>query len=154
MGAKIKELGYQELNHPLKEWVFISSEKIIDNEKGNIRHIVKASSTAFTTFGEAYFTEINFNERKGWKKHLKMTLNLITCYGEVLFYFVHPQSGEIFKIMISSKNNIRLTVRPGIWFCFEGVGISSNLVLNIASIAHDPSESENRPLDFYFGEQE
>jgi dTDP-4-dehydrorhamnose 3,5-epimerase len=41
----------------------------------------------------------------------------------------------------------RLTVPPGLWMAFGGVGEGLNLLLNLASIEHDPTEADSRPLD-------
>ena len=55
----------------------------IENPKGDIFHAMKASDTGFSGFGEAYFSTVNKSDIKGWKKHTKMTLNLIVVMGEV-----------------------------------------------------------------------
>jgi dTDP-4-dehydrorhamnose 3,5-epimerase len=40
----------------------------------------------------------------------------------------------------------RITVPPGIWFGFQGLKEPNNLVMNIASITHDPTEVERFEL--------
>ena len=65
--------------------VVLSNEKIIEIENGNIKHILKNDSHGFVGFGEAYFSEINYGSIKAWKKHQKMTLNLVVPYGKVHF---------------------------------------------------------------------
>ena len=44
----------------------------------------------------------------------------------------------------------RLTVPPGIWVAFSGEGPGENIVLNIASIPHDPVEAETLPWELDF----
>jgi len=46
-----------------------------------------------------------------------------------------------------SKNNYqRLTISPNLWVAFKGVSSTYNLILNIASIEHDPEEAINIDL--------
>lgn len=123
--------------------------KRIENAKGDIFHAMKKSDHGFEDFGEAYFTSILFNERKGWKKHTQMTLNLIVPVGSVAFYVHDENIGETKKIIIGEKNYQRLTISPGLWVAFEGVDKTLNLVLNIASIEHDPLEAINQSLDSF-----
>ena len=65
--------------------VILSPLKIIENPLGNIFHVMKSSDLGFMGFNEAYFSTINYNQIKPWKKHLKMTLNLIVPVGEIRF---------------------------------------------------------------------
>ena len=59
--------------------------KQIHNPKGNIFHAMKQCEATFNGFGEAYFSFINQNDIKGWKKHTQMTLNIIVPVGEIEF---------------------------------------------------------------------
>lgn len=124
--------------------VKLNSLKIIDNSKGDIFHVIKSSSDGFSKFGEAYFSEIKFNKIKGWKMHKKMVLNLIVLVGKVKFVVY---DGESFFTTTLSKNNYnRLTIDPNLWVAFKGLSKKSNLILNVASIEHDPTESINKEL--------
>ena len=111
--------------------------------KGDVRHILKKSDESYNGFGEAYFSWILPNEKKGWKFHKKMTMNLVVPVGRVLFQFtkdIEDQS-NLMSTEIGEDNYRLITVKPGLWFSFEGWGESSSLVLNIANIEHDPDES-------------
>lgn len=132
--------------------VFLTSLKIIPNPKGNVFHALKQSDIGYNGFGEAYFSTVNYGEIKGWKKHAKMTLNLIVPAGEIKFvlYDDRPGSttkGNYFEESLSLKNYKRLTVPPGIWMGFQGMDKELNLLLNIANIKHDQIESEKIDLD-------
>ena len=65
--------------------VILTPLKQIPHQKGDIFHAMKKSDIGFDGFGEAYFSTINKGEIKGWKKHTKMTLNLIVPVGEIEF---------------------------------------------------------------------
>ena len=57
--------------------VILTPLKQIYNSKGDIFHAMKKSDKGFNGFGEAYFSTILKGEIKGWKKHTRMTLNII-----------------------------------------------------------------------------
>jgi dTDP-4-dehydrorhamnose 3,5-epimerase len=125
--------------------VILSPLKIIENPLGDVFHGMKSSDSGFTGFNEAYFSTINFNQVKPWKKHLQMTLNLIVPVGEIRFVLYDDRTnsgsnGQFIDISLSKKNYQRLTVPPGIWVSFKGIGNTLNLLLNIANLKHDPQE--------------
>ncbi|RXJ69004.1 dTDP-4-dehydrorhamnose 3,5-epimerase [Halarcobacter ebronensis] len=126
--------------------VILTPLKQIFNPKGDVFHGMKKSDQGFNGFGEAYFSTIHQGDIKGWKKHTSMTLNLVVPFGEVEFVLYNEDSKEFFNIKLSQKNYQRLTVKPNLWMAFRGVG-ENNMLLNIASIEHDPSEAINISLE-------
>jgi dTDP-4-dehydrorhamnose 3,5-epimerase len=127
--------------------IFTSLKKI-ENEKGDIFHVLKKSDSNYISFGEAYFSTINFGIIKGWKKHKKMQCNLIVPSGKVRFRVISLDQ-RYFSFILSKENYGRLMIPPGCWFSFEGLSEDTNLILNIASIEHDPEENENLPLNSF-----
>ena len=118
----------------------------IEHPKGDIFHAMKASDTGFSGFGEAYFSTVNKSDIKGWKKHNEMTLNLIVVTGEI--EFVVYDGGDFFNVKLSKDNYQRLTIKPNLWLAFIGLG-DENILLNLASIEHNPNESESEKLDTF-----
>jgi dTDP-4-dehydrorhamnose 3,5-epimerase len=129
------------------EGVIITPLKIIYNSKGDILHGMKKSDKGFNKFGEAYFSTVMHNEIKGWNRHSKMILNLIVPFGEVTFVIYNQQLNTYFDITLSLENYQRLTIFPGLWIGFKGISSSTNLILNIASIEHDPNDLKKLDLD-------
>lgn len=134
------------------EGLLLSPLKIIDHDKGNIFHGLKVSDESYAGFGEAYFSTVKGGEIKGWKKHLKMTLNLIVPLGSIRFVALDarnasPTKGQWFEVVLGQENYQRLTIPPGVWLAFQGVKDGQNMLLNIASIEHDPSEAVSLPLE-------
>jgi len=132
--------------------LLITPLKQISHPKGDILHAMKISDSGYVGFGEAYFSEVCFEEIKGWKKHTEMVLNLVVPIGKIKFvaYDDRPESstyGQFYQTELSMENYSRLTVPKGIWLAFQGVSESKNLLLNLASIPHDPNESEVKPLN-------
>ena len=65
--------------------IILTPLKIISNPKGDIFKVIKKNDAGFVSFGEVYFSTVNKNEIKGWKKHRKMTLNIVVPIGEIKF---------------------------------------------------------------------
>ncbi len=134
------------------EGVLLTPLKQLFHPKGDVFHGMKKSDPGFTDFGEAYFSTIHSGEVKPWKKHLRMTLNLVVPVGKIRFVLHddRPQSStfhQTLSVEIGPDNYQRLTVEPGIWMAFEGLDDGLNLLLNIADMEHDPVEVERADLD-------
>jgi len=126
--------------------VVLTPLKQIYNPKGDIFHAMKKSDSGFDGFGEAYFTTVNRDDIKGWKKHNRMTLNLVVVAGEVEFIVYDDLSKLFFTIKLSKNNYQRLTVKPNLWMAFRGLD-DYNMLLNLANIEHDPKEADNLELE-------
>ena len=122
--------------------VILTPLKQIYHPKGDIFHAMKKSDIGFDGFGEAYFSTINQNDIKGWKKHTKMTLNIIVPVGNIEFVVYDENSKEFFSTKLSHNNYQRLTIKAGLWMAFKGLD-KYNMLLNLASIEHDPNEAIN-----------
>jgi len=130
--------------------LLITPLDIIDNSKGDIMHIIKKSNTGYVDFGEAYITEIKPNTIKGWKRHRKMVLNLVVPIGKVRFVMFDDRDKVNLKfqeVILSKSNYKRLTIPPMVWVGFQGLDSEKSMVLNIASIEHDPFESDNKEIE-------
>ncbi len=122
--------------------VILTPLKRIFNPKGDIYHVMKSSDIGYRGFGEAYFTTINKNEIKGWKKHNRMTLNLVVIVGRVKFVIYDEITRKFSTVILSPTNYQRLTVNPQLYLAFKGLK-ENNIILNIANLQHDPYEVEN-----------
>jgi dTDP-4-dehydrorhamnose 3,5-epimerase len=77
--------------HPLKHIVV---------PKGDIYHALKSTDEGYVGFGEAYFSQIEHGAAKGWKRHNRMTLNLVVPVGAVKFVIYDDREGTTrFKVM-------------------------------------------------------
>ena len=122
--------------------VILTPLKQIYHPKGDIFHAMKKSDIGFDGFGEAYFSTINQNDIKGWKKHTKMTLNIVVPVGNIEFVVYDENSKEFFSTKLSHNNYQRLTIKAGLWMAFKGLD-KYNMLLNLASIEHDQNEAIN-----------
>lgn len=127
------------------EGVLLTPLKTIVHPQGNVYHGIKNSDPGFAGFGEAYFSSIHYGEVKAWKKHIKMTVNLIVPVGEVKFVVYDDRTNSCTnncyaEFVLGPLQYRRLTIKAGIWFGFMGLAQGTNLVLNVASRPHDPAE--------------
>lgn len=130
--------------------VSIAKLSKFDVPSGDVFHGLKASESAFAEFGETYFSFIEFGAVKGWKRHNSMLMNLVVPIGAVKFVLskdAEHESPEFVSVTLSPDNYCRLTVPPGIWMAFTGRSSGKNMIVNIASIEHDPLESDNLDVD-------
>ncbi len=131
------------------EGLFLTKEKVINLESGNVMHAIKKNSNGFFKFGEAYFSKIKYNSIKAWKRHKKMNLNLVVPVGKVLFTVLDDRSqlNKIQEYIISDENYFRLTVPPNVWLGFKGLSKPESIILNIADIPHEDKEVEKIGID-------
>ena len=129
--------------HPLKHIVV---------PKGDIYHALKATDEGYAGFGEAYFSQIEHGQAKGWKRHNRMVLNLVVPVGAVKFVIYDDRKesatkGQFFEVVLSPESNYqRLTVAPGLWMAFYGVGEGLSMLMDIIPEPHDPSEGDRKDL--------
>jgi dTDP-4-dehydrorhamnose 3,5-epimerase len=132
--------------------VLVTPLKKIEHPKGNILHIIKKNDPGYVEFGEVYLSAALSGMIKAWKRHLRMTLNLVCPVGVIRFVLYDDRYGsktfgKFQEITLSRyKNYARLTIPPGIWMGFEGKSEGESLLLNFSDIPHDPAEQENVPI--------
>ncbi|PIT88136.1 MAG: dTDP-4-dehydrorhamnose 3,5-epimerase [Candidatus Magasanikbacteria bacterium CG10_big_fil_rev_8_21_14_0_10_36_32] len=119
-------------------------KKIVD-ERGCIMHMLKATDPEFKQFGEIYFSTVYPGVIKGWHFHETMTLNYAVIKGNIkLVLFDQRENsqtkGEVQEIFLGDKNYCLVTVPPGIWNGFKGIGLEEAIVANCATHPHDPLE--------------
>jgi dTDP-4-dehydrorhamnose 3,5-epimerase len=121
----------------------------INSPGGDVLHAMKHGDNGYAGFGETYFSWVLNGKIKGWKRHTKMTMNLIVPVGQVCFVFFsegHNEDNEYRVERIGLNRYVRITVPPGIWFAFQGLYEPQSLLVNIANISHDPNEVEQLEL--------
>ena len=130
--------------------VVITKLDIIDTLGGNVMHAMKGSSVGYAGFGEAYFSQVDKGAIKAWKRHKKMTLNLVVPVGEIRFVLFDDReisNAQFQEVVISKGDYCRLTVPPMIWMGFQGLLDGGSMLLNIANIEHDPNEVDRKEID-------
>ena len=132
--------------------VLVTPLKVIDASGGDVLHGMKRSDIGFLGFGEAYFSTVEKGVVRAWKRHRKMTLNLVVPLGAVRFIVYDNRqnsstNGKFQEVVLSRKNYCRLTVPPMLWVGFQGVDNGTNMLLNIADIMHIPEEIDRKDMN-------
>jgi len=125
--------------------IIVTSLRRIPVAGGDVLHAVKCNDPGFVEFGEAYFSHIEQGAVKAWKRHLRMTLNLVVPVGAVQFVFMDDEGARREEV-VGPDRYVRLTVPPGLWFGFKGLTSPYSLILNVADILHDPVEIERKEV--------
>jgi dTDP-4-dehydrorhamnose 3,5-epimerase len=123
--------------------------KRFPDERGTVMHIMKATDDQFKGFGEVYCSSVYPGVVKGWNRHKKVTLNYVVLAGAIKLVLYDdrdgsPSKGVVQEIFMGRESYVRVTVPPGIWSGFKGIGPETALVCNIIDLPHDPTESEWR----------
>jgi dTDP-4-dehydrorhamnose 3,5-epimerase len=115
----------------------------ITTPSGDVLHGLKVSAPGYVGFGEAYFSQIHEGAIKHWRRHSSFTLNLVVPVGNVRFVIFDDRGGahEFSDCRIGELAYARLTVAPGLWLAFQGLGPGTSLILSIIDGEHDPEES-------------
>ena len=135
--------------------VILTPLRQIHHPKGDVFHAMKRTDPGFVSFGEAYFSSILCGLVKAWKRHSRMTLNLVCMVGKIHFVLYDgregsPTFGNYLETTLSpDKPELyrRITIPPGVWMAFVGIGEGKSMLLNVADIPHDPTEQVNIPVE-------
>jgi dTDP-4-dehydrorhamnose 3,5-epimerase len=127
------------------EGVIITQMNRICDDRGRIMHIMKNSDSNYNQFGEVYCSTVYPGIVKGWHIHDKMTLNYVVIKGMIKFVLYDQRKDsktykQLQEICFGENNYVRVTVPPGVWNGFMGIGTEEALVINFTDIAHDPLE--------------
>lgn len=122
--------------HPLKQ---------IPDERGKVMHMLRRDDPWFSEFGEIYFSVVFPGAIKAWHLHKRMTLNYAVPSGRIKLVLYDdrddsPTRGELQEIFTGEDGYALVSVPPGVWNGFKGIGSAPAIVANCATIPHDPDE--------------
>jgi dTDP-4-dehydrorhamnose 3,5-epimerase len=121
----------------------------IADERGQIMHMLRADDPHFQGFGEIYFSVVYPGVVKAWHLHTAMTLNYAVVRGTIKLALYDaregsPTRGAVLELFPGASNYCLVTVPPGVWNGFKGVGTEPAIVANCATHPHDPEEIVRR----------
>ena len=125
----------------------------IADERGTIMHMLRTDDPHFEEFGEIYFSTIYPGIIKGWHIHTRMTLNYAVVSGAIKLVLYDDREhsatrGKIQQVILGPDSYSLVTIPPMIWNGFKGIGTTTSIVANCATIPHDPDEIKRRdPFD-------
>jgi dTDP-4-dehydrorhamnose 3,5-epimerase len=119
--------------------------KQIPDERGKVMHMLRADDPHFDRFGEIYFSTVYPGAVKGWHLHRRMTLNYAVVSGSIKLVLFDDREGSssrgaLMELFLGDANYCLVSVPPGIWNGFKGIGTQLAIVANCASHPHQPDE--------------
>lgn len=129
--------------------VIIKPLKVIPDERGIIMRMLRNDDPEYKKFGEIYFSCVYPGVVKGWHLHTKMTLNYAVISGmiKLVLYDERKSSstyGELVEIFTGENKFELITIPPGVWNGFKGIGTKMSIVANCSDIPHDPKEIKRK----------
>ena len=115
--------------------------------------MMRNDDAEYKKFGEIYFSSVYPGVVKGWHLHTQMTLNYATISGmiKLVLYDDRKDSetkGELMELFIGDNNYSLVTIPPGVWNGFKGMGTKIAIIANCTDIPHDPNEIKRMdPID-------
>lgn len=127
------------------EGVIIQELKKIADDRGKVMHMLRSDSTLFTKFGEIYFSVVNPQCIKAWKRHLKMTQHFAVPVGNIrlVLYDERKDSvtfGKVAVLDVGQDNYCLVRIPPLVWYGFQSTLPSPALIANCTDLPHDPGE--------------
>jgi dTDP-4-dehydrorhamnose 3,5-epimerase len=124
-----------------------TSLKQIQDERGKVMHMLRCTDQHFKGFGEVYFSWIYPEVIKAWHKHNKMILNYAVPVGSIHLVLYDdriesPTYKAINELYMNSDDYYLLTIPNGIWYGFKAMGSKPAMIVNCATMPHDPTEIE------------
>jgi len=127
------------------EGVFVRPLRIIPDERGMVMHMLRRDDPWFEEFGEIYFSVVYPGAIKGWHLHKRMTLNYAVISGMTKLALHDDREGSVTRgetddVYAGVSNYVLITIPPGVWNGFKGIGVATAIVANCASQPYDPDE--------------
>jgi dTDP-4-dehydrorhamnose 3,5-epimerase len=127
--------------------VVISPRRVIPDDRGKVMHVLKATDPEFERFGEVYFSQVYPGVVKGWHLHREMVIHYAVPVGMIKLVLYDEREGsatrgQLQEVYLGVDNYCLVKVPVGVWNGFMGLGVVPALVVNCATIPHDPGEIE------------
>lgn len=132
--------------------VNISQRRKIFDDRGGIFHMLRSNDPEFQKFGEIYFSKIHAGAIKAWHHHSVMTLNYLIVVGSIQLGLWDGRKdsttyGKSQTIYMDEQSSTLVTVPPGVWNGFKGLGNTSSIIANCATHVHSTEEITRKPYN-------
>ncbi len=123
-------------------------------DAGDAITFIKEGEQGYAGIAEVYGSFVKCGARKGWRRHNKVTLNIVVPVGQIRFVLYDDRIGSAGfglyeEIILGPENYQRLTVPPGVWMAFEGLLEGESLLWNAIDQPHDPAEADIKELSAF-----
>ena len=144
------------------EGVAIKNLTVISDERGWLMEILRNDDEIYQQFGQVYITTAYPGVVKGWHYHKKQTDNFTCVCGmmKVALYDARDSSktkGDIMELYAGEKNPILISVPPGVYHGFKGIGTETAYFLSVPTFPYNyeepdeyrlPPDSKDIPYDW------
>ena len=138
------------------EGVYFVPRRVIPSSQGEVRHVLKNTDPEFSLdalpFGEAYISILFPDLRKDWKLHTGSVSRLAVLQGTIEFVMhdmreTSPTFGQFQRETVGDQQYGLLVVPAGVAATWRNVSEGNTMILNIATLPHDPAESKIIPFE-------
>jgi len=125
--------------------------RVIPDERGWLMEILRSDDDIYQQFGQVYITTAYPGVVKGWHYHKKQTDNFTCISGmmKVALYDAREDSDtkdNIMEFFIGEKNPILISVPPGVYHGFKGVGTQTAFFLSVPTLPYNYQEPDEYRL--------
>lgn len=114
--------------------------------RGAVLHMLRSNDPHFERFGEIYFSTVYHGQVKAWHRHRSKTVNLAVPVGAIKLA-VWAGEGPVCEILTGRTDYQLVSIRPGLWYGFQGMAPGESLVANCATEPFDSAEADSLPAD-------
>jgi dTDP-4-dehydrorhamnose 3,5-epimerase len=145
-------MGSMTLDQSLIEGVIVQPLKVMSDERGFVKHMLRADAPHFSGFGEIYFSFTRHQVVKAWKCHHRITQHFAVPMGQLLLVIYDDREnsstrGKINEFVIGDQHYCLVKIPPGVIYGFQSLSPEGTLVANCIDAVFDPQESSAYPLD-------
>ena len=147
---------------PTIDGVGLKKLRVIPDERGWLMEILRCDDPIYKKFGQVYLTTAYPGVVKAWHYHKKQTDNFTSIRGmmKVALYDARKQSPThtaLMELFVGEKNPLLITVPPGVFHGFKGIGTETAYFLSIPTLPYNykkpdefriPPDSPDIPYDW------
>jgi len=133
------------------EGVKTKNLRVVPDERGWLMEILRSDDEIFQQFGQVYITTAYPGVVKGWHYHKKQTDNFTCVCGmmKVALYDARDDSstkGSIMEFFVGEKNPLLISVPPGVYHGFKGIGTETAYFLSVPTLPYNYQEPDEYRL--------
>lgn len=130
------------------------------DERGSVKLVMRESDPGFGAIQQVYVSTVYPGTVKGWHRHHRKTLNYVCVSGLIRLVIapnmnhvplqrVKPRDAEFTEIVMGETNYVRVSIPPGTWNAFLGLGDREAVIVNCASLPYSDDDIERLPYNYF-----
>jgi len=121
---------------------------IYHDDRGSLLHILNIKNHPEFIFGECYASETKYNIIKAWKRHEKISQNIVVISGQIkLVIYDNRIESSTYQNFLSfnlSRENYKLVHIPkNLWYGFKCTSKENAIIVNCIDMPYDSKEVES-----------